>query len=352
MRRILKIILIIILIPLVVLGLVIVYAGLTKYKPAEREIIYQGDSTQVLPDTLSLNFMIWNLGYCGLDKDMDFFYDGGKKVRPSKEQVIRNIAGVKEFLKQNDSLDIIMIQEIDVNSHRSYNISETDSFADALPSFKSYFAKNYDVFFVPLPLREPMGSVNSGIESYSRHRPFLVERYSYPSHFGFPKNLFMLDRCFLVKHFKLAGGKELLVVNTHNSAFDPGGVLRKVEMDYFKSYLLGEYNKGNYVIVGGDWNQSPPGFIPHFKGHPFDNVDVTYIPEHYLPEGWTWLYDSTLPSNRRVDLPYSPEKTLTTVIDFYLLSPNIQALGAKTIDLGFANSDHHPVIASMKLKGK
>ena len=162
----------------------------------------------------------------------------------------------------------------------------------------------------------------------------------------------MLDRCFMVKHFKLENGKELLVINTHNSAYDPGGILRKAEMDYFKKYLLSQYEKGNYVIVGGDWNQSPPSFVPAFSGHPFDTIDLTYIPAHYLPEDWTWLYDKTMPSNRRVDAPYDRKTTMTTVIDFYLLSPNVQALSVKTIDVGFAYSDHQPVIARMRLKSK
>jgi len=352
MKRILKVVLIVILVPAVILGLIIAYAAITKYKPAEREVIFSSDSSQVLPDSISLKFMIWNIGYCGLNKEMDFFYDGGKQVRPEKQQVIKNIAGVKSFLKQNDTMDFIMIQEIDVKSHRSYKIREIDSFANTLPAFRNYYSKNYDVFFVPVPFREPMGSVNSGIESYSKFQPFLVERYSYPSHFAFPKNLFMLNRCFMVKHFKLSNCKELLVINTHNSAYDPGGLLRKTEMDYFKNYLQEQYNKGNYVIVGGDWNQSPAGFSPSFTGHPFDTIDVTYIQDKYLPPNWTWLFDKTMPSNRRVDKPYDPQTTLTTVIDFYLLSPNIESISVKTIDLGFENSDHNPVVARIKLKGK
>jgi hypothetical protein len=43
---------------------------------------------------------------------------------------------------------------------------------------------------------------------------------------------------------------------------------------------------------------------------------------------------------------------MTTVINFYLLSPNVQAQSVKTIDVGFAYSDHQPVIARMRLKAK
>jgi exonuclease III len=118
---------------------------------------------------------------------------------------------------------------------------------------------------------------------------------------------------------------------------------------YFRHYLLNEYNKGNYVIVGGDWNQSPAGFKPAFENHPFDTLDLTFIPTGYLPESWTWLYDRTVPSNRRVVAPYIQSTTLTTTIDFYLLSPNVEGLSVKAYDLGFEFSDHHPVIAATKL---
>ncbi len=350
MKKIIRIIVIIILIPVVALGLIILYAAVTRYNPPEREVLYQSDSGTVVADSSVLTLMSWNIGYCGLNREMDFFYDGGKRVRPSHEQVVKNIAGVGSFLKRNDSLDFILLQEIDVNSRRSYHIPEIDTFAHDLPAFHPYFAMNYNVFFVPLPFTEPMGSVKSGIASYTRFQPFLVERYSYPSKFPFPKDLFMLNRCFMVKHFKTSDGKELLLINTHNSAYDPGGKLRTKEMNYFKAYLEKQFNKGDYVIVGGDWNQSPAGFKPQFQGHPFDTIDVTYIPDHYLPDNWTWLYDRTMPSNRRVVAPYDPATTLTTVIDFFLLSPNVEALTVKTQDVGFEFSDHQPVIAKVSLK--
>ena len=73
----------------------------------------------------------------------------------------------------------------------------------------------------------------------------------------------MLDRCFMVNRYPLENGKELLVINTHNEAFDPGEI-RKAQMAYLKEFLLSEYAKGNYIIAGGDWNMSPPDFKPEF----------------------------------------------------------------------------------------
>ena len=42
--------------------------------------------------------------------------------------------------------------------------------------------------------------------------------------------------------------------------------------------------------------------------------------------------------------------TTTTVIDFFLLSPNVETASVKCINLEFKNSDHNPVIITAKLK--
>ncbi len=45
--------------------------------------------------------MIWNIGYCGLDASMDFFYDGGEQVRPSEEKVKENLERQLKVEKNN-----------------------------------------------------------------------------------------------------------------------------------------------------------------------------------------------------------------------------------------------------------
>lgn len=159
----------------------------------------------------------------------------------------------------------------------------------------------------------------------------------------------MLDRCFLVDRYPLAGGKDLLVINTHNSAYDDGS-LRKGQMDYLHSFLMEEYALGNYIVAGGDWNQTPFGFRSRFKEDVFDTIQLSYIPKDYLPADWTWLFDPSTPTNRRVDRPYRAGISRTTVIDFFLLSPNLESLYVRGIDLDFSPSDHQPVLAGFGLR--
>ena len=69
-----------------------------------------------------------------------------------------------------------------------------------------------------------------------------------------------------------------------------------------------------------------------------------------MPPEWEWVYDSKKPSNRSVIAAYDPETTTTTVIDLFLLSPNMKLISAECINLDFENSDHNPVRIKVGLK--
>ncbi len=347
---------VLILIVVLVLGFIglIVYAVISDYKPKEKEMISQSDSPSVLKGSHTFSLLTWNIGYAGLDKNMDFFFDGGTKVITPEKNCMENISAIGDFLKRNDTVDFIFIQEIDRNSKRSYRIDQYQKLSEKLTGYEHSFAKNYNVFFVPIPPANPMGKVLSGIAIYSKFVPESSVRYSLPGHYGFPTQLFQLDRCFMVNRFKIENGKELILINTHNEAFDKGGFIRKAQMERLREFVLNEYNAGNYVITGGDWNQSPPDFKPAFTGNKgftgqVGNFDLVGIESGYMPGEWKWIYDPATPSFRTVMAAYDPATTPTSVCDIFLVSPNIESVSVKCQHLGFTNSDHNPVIIQVKL---
>jgi len=355
LKTILKTLMVIIAIP--VLGFIglILYAMISDYKPVDSEIIAKSGSPSILKDSLTFSILTWNIGYAGLDKDMDFFKDGGKKVFTPEGNCRENISGIGEFLLRNDSIDFIFIQEIDKDSKRSYHVDEYENISKKLKGYYPFFAMNYDVFFVPVPPAKPMGKVVSGVATFSKYTPVSSTRYSLPGDFGFPTQLFYLDRCFMVNRYKLANGKELICINTHNEAFDEGGTIRKAQMEMLREFVLNEYNSGNYIIVGGDWNQFPPDYKPAFSGNKvftgqIGNFNLMGIESDYLQGDWKWIYDPAVPSFRTLLAAYDPATTPTSVCDFFLVSPNIESVYVKCQDLGFANSDHNPVIMQVKLK--
>ncbi len=329
--------------------LFLAFATLDDYRPEPEETVLVNDRVPVLPDSARFSLLIWNIGYGGLDASMDFFYDGGRQMRPPGEGVQRNMEGILETLAPFREDDFILLQEVDRKAKRSYRINQVELIGEQFPRFHAAFGMNYNVSFVPIPLKSPMGKVESGLLTLSRHAPARVTRYSFPGNYAWPVRLFMLDRCFLVNRYPLEGGKELLVINTHNSAYDDG-TLRAGQMAFLRDFLLKEYEKGNYVIVGGDWNQTPYGFEPILPDHPFDTVDLTFIEKDFPASGWSWAYDPGIPTNRRVMQPYRRGTTPATVIDCYLLSPNIRPEQVETLDLDFQWSDHHPVMLRVVLR--
>jgi endonuclease/exonuclease/phosphatase family metal-dependent hydrolase len=326
----------------------LLYGTISDYRPGDKTLVFEQPDAPVLTDSI-FDLMIWNIGYCGLGHEMDFFYDGGERVRCEKWIVKANLHYVLEYTASLDTCDFFLFQEVDVKSKRSYCVNQFDALVNGLEGCHAAFGKNYDVFLVPMPVTSPYGKVLSGLATLGRMEPLSSIRHSFPGNYAWPKGTFMLDRCFLVNRYPVAGGRQLLVINTHNSAYDDGS-LRKGQMDYLHGFLVDEYQKGNYIIVGGDWNQTPAGFKPGFQHNIFDTIQLAYIEEDYLPGDWTWFYDPAVPTNRRVAIPYDPAISQTTVIDYYLLSPNIIPLEIRGVDLGFVPSDHQPVLAKVKLK--
>ncbi len=75
MKRVLKLLLISTAILVSVLVILIFFATVTDYKPEEKSIVFESKNPTTIKAGSQLSFMIWNIGYCGLSDDMDFFYD-------------------------------------------------------------------------------------------------------------------------------------------------------------------------------------------------------------------------------------------------------------------------------------
>lgn len=126
--------------------------------PAEIEDARMLNIKAIEPISLD-NFEIttYNIGYCGMDANQDFFMDGGAMSRSSSlEQTETNMNKVIEFVDTIKS-DAYFIQEVDESATRSHEMNQIDKLVDALPDYSATFAYNYKANWVPVPLAEPMG---------------------------------------------------------------------------------------------------------------------------------------------------------------------------------------------------
>ena len=167
---------------------------------------------------------------------------------------------------------------------------------------------------------------------------------------SWPVSTANLKRCLLVSRTPLEGSdKELVLVNLHLEAYDDGeGKAAQTQM--LMDLLTQEYEKGNYVIAGGDFNQTFPGALDVFPIRDPSLWTPGVLEEDILPDGWRFACDLSIPSCRLLDRPYDPADSQFYVIDGFILSPNVGLDSVETLDEQFQYTDHNPVRIQVTLE--
>lgn len=334
---------------LLILAAFVGYLTVTEYRPEERktaEQMYIDNGTTVSAGE-KMTLYSWNIGYAGLDSSADFFMDGGSEVNPELENVERNLSQIKAFISSHDA-DAWFLQEVDVHSARTGNINELEAISEVYQG--SYgLAYNYKCSFVPIPL-PPIGEIESGIATFTDRsvKSPLFERIALPCPFSWPVSVANLKRCLLVTRLAVEGSdKEVVLVNLHLEAYDDGeGKIAQTKL--LMSFLQQEYEKGNYVIAGGDFNQTFPKVLDTYP-----IADDVWTPgtleESDLPDGFSYAFDGNTPSCRLLNHPLN-ENSQMYIIDGFIVSPNVQVDSVETLPLNFASSDHNPVKMQITLQ--
>ena len=210
---------------LTIVGAFLIYASATTLKVEDEcSVDINGNASKSLNSTDTVKIMSWNIGYASLDEEADFFMDGGKTTRGiSKEKTEENLKALKEKMVENDP-DILMVQEIDIDSHRSHRVNELNSFKETFreDTYTNDFAFNYKAGYVPYPI-PTIGKVNSGISTFSKYQMQDAKRVQLPIPFSWPVSLVNLKRCLLINRIHLEDvDKDLVVINLHLEAYDDG----------------------------------------------------------------------------------------------------------------------------------
>ena len=240
------------------IGGVLIFASATTLKVKDTEkMAIRSSVTKEIDDSEILNVMTWNTGYGALDERQDCCWDGGKGVYgESKDVVLENIDALKSKISEENP-DIFFVQELDLDSKRSYFVDELDSFRTTFgEKYNDSFAGNFKAGLVPLPLSQMTGKVNAGIATFSKFTISDSERVQLPIPFSWPMKLFNLKRCLLVTRLPIKDSdKELVMVNLHLEAYSSEEGKAK-QAKQLMDLMQNEYQKGNYVIAGGDFNQT------------------------------------------------------------------------------------------------
>lgn len=296
-----------------------------------------------------------NIGFGAYTADFTFFMDGGTESRAeSAESVVTCVkAATEQIAAQNP--DLILVQEVDTDSTRSYHIDQRIIFREKFPALTGVFAQNYHSAYLMYPFTEPHGKSNSGMLTLSDLKITSSVRRSLPISTSFSKFL-DLDRCYSVSRIPVENGKELVVYNVHLSAYGADDNISASQMSMLLSDMKSEYDKGNYAIAGGDFNNDfTTTSVPDLndgKGHEELSSWAQPFPVSLLPEGISRAMDYTggklAPTCRNCDVPYE-EGNFSLIVDGFLYSANVNVSYLENIRTGFVYSDHNPVVMQFSL---
>ncbi len=315
----------------------------------------------------AIDILTFNIGYASLSETEDFVMDGGEKGRmDSASEVEANIAGISSILATYQS-NIYLLQEVDEDSDRSYHTNQYTTFKTDLEK-ASTFGYNYRCIFVPFPFEfgQMIGSVNSGIATYLDYHVQFATRYQLPGSFAWPVSLANLKRCMVVHRLPIGDSdKEFIVINVHLSAYDDG-TMRIQEMNALKDLIKSEYEQGNYVLVGGDFNQTFPDAVtitenndqePTYDYH-YELKNANFWEAYPMEADWfqennfSFGIDISNPTCRLLHQPYDTENEENNqyyLIDGFIVSDNIEIIEVETLNHDFVYSDHNPVRIEIKL---
>lgn len=196
----------------------------------------------------TLNIITYNIGYLsGMSNNRTF---------PDEEDVQGNLSNVLKQLNQKEP-DIMVFQEIDFNSNRSYNIDQAHSIASNIFNHCSSVV-NWDLSYLPFPYWPPknhFGKVISGQAIMSDFSITKNDRIPLCRNEKLPfwKDMFYLDRIAQIGEV-VVGDKKVYVINVHLDAFDKETRCKQHEE------ILEIYNKyaaAFPTILIGDFNSDP-----------------------------------------------------------------------------------------------
>ena len=320
------------------------------------ELEVTGDARSPVQTGREYTAVSYNIGFGAYTADFTFFMDGGKESRAhSKESVLDCVNGTSGTARSFGP-DIALFQEVDTDSTRSHHVNECQLIVDNFSeegAWDSVFAQNYHSAYLMYPLSKPHGKSNSGILTLSRMDITSSLRRSLPIASGF-KKIIDLDRCYSICRLPVENGKELVVFNAHLSAYGTDASQGSAQLQMLFGDMKKEYDKGNYVLCGGDFNHDFTGTSGEYF-NPQSTESFSWcapFPDDMIPDGFTkctGYAEEFMHTSRYTDKPYSGD-SLVFILDGFILSDNIDCTYVQNIDTGYQYTDHNPVVLKFILK--
>lgn len=370
---------VVVLVPLVTAVSYVGYVMGTYYRIGDVNIdINKKANLEKVATNKELTITTYNIGFGAYSDDYTFFMDSGYdehgnvtsgdygKAR-SKDEVIKNTNGAIQVMNELNS-DFYLVQEVDSKSDRAFFVDQLDMINKNFKTYDSTYAINFDSAYLFYPFHDPHGKTLAGLTTLSKYKIQDAIRKEYVVTDGFAKYM-DLDRCFSSHRFKVENDKELILINSHMSAYDEGGKVRNAQLNQLNDFMKTESEKGNYVICGGDFNHDLLTNNPNFPEYNNENPAYKNEIKQLRPDWLSMMFDENKqsdfddefvvyasdnePSCRDADVPFEKGYTYVSTIDGFICSSNVEVkevVTTRTGEKGFIYSDHQPSTLTFVLK--
>ena len=224
----------------------------TEFRDIEDAILYDSSKTNIQNSPDSLLVMTWNVRF-GAARIPWFGDSCGDRVIMTSGEVVVHLENIADYIN-NIQPDILLLQEVDVESKRSGYVDQVRWFLDNTYFNYGAYASMWQAQFIP---SDGLGRVDAGNAILSRWEITEAERIQLPlrtDQDGLTQ-YFYLRRNILKTRIDVPN-RDFYAVCTHTTAFATDDTKQKhIEMFY---ETISSIDTNAVFIAGGDLNSVPP----------------------------------------------------------------------------------------------
>lgn len=241
------------------------------------------------PQTLKV--MSWNIKYGALRAP--FWFDcWGDQVYLNPDQVQSNLDQLAQFIQEANP-DLLMVQEIEINSRRSAYIDMINVLLEKTDlNYAAYF-ETWDSQYIP---SEGVGRMNLGNAIFSKYPITSAQRIKQDERTDLDPltHIFYIKRSIGRAEIELPDQSKIATFVIHTEAYDEDGTKAK-QIEQIYDVLS---NEDLPFILGGDFNEIPPTALRK-SGFPDERTQAICSDEFdqppYTPEVMQPFYDTFSP---------------------------------------------------------
>lgn len=338
-------------------------AWFTTFHPApiQQETVHCADNAPSLSAGQPIKLYNQNVQFMA-GKNYVFFYEltnsTGPDERPSNNDITKTLHGLAALIKQQNP-DVILLQEVDDGAKRTDHADQLARLMSLLPN--NYVCHTSSLYwkasYVPHP--RIMGAVGTKLSIISKYKITSATRTQLSLIPQDPiTQLFNLKRALQEVRLPVEGGNELVILNTHLSAFSKGtGTLEK-QINQIDERLKSLNDTKTPWIIAGDFNLLPPNTYSLLseeqrRHHEKNSAIKTLYRQHLaIPS-----LEAAQSKQRKDWFTYFPNssgvKQPDRTLDYYFYSSQLSAHNSFVEhDKSLTLSDHMPLIATFTLPSK